>query len=831
MHSFQQNLRFALRQLRKTPGVAIVCVLTLALGIGANTAVFSVMNAVLLRSLPVADPSRVFYVYTTSQPQNASNTGNSDSSFSYPVYQALRRQTEVFAEAIAYVPLSIDKIAVRIGSSPEEAEADMVSGNFFSGLGVRIERGRGFTAQDEAGHTPTAVISYGYWTRRFSRNPDALGQTMVVKGVPITIVGIAAQGFEGVEAGNSTDFWIPLQNRAELNAWGMEAADGKLYLAQPTWWCLRMLARLAPGVSREQAVARVQGVFQAAAYEGLGKPRAGEKPPVFSLHEAKNFPGYDEYYGQPIKVLMSMVGLVLLIALSNVAMLLVARNTIRQREFSLRLALGAGRGQLFRQLLTESLLLVAAGGLMAWLFAALATRVLADWSGIESSLAPDRTVLLFTLGVLMLAALVFGLAPLRTALSSGPALVLKTSAATANLNRSKARSGRIVVAVQMALCLTLLAGAGLLLRTLHNLETLPLGMRTEGLVVFSLNPQTTHTNAEAIAFYDQLTARLRTLPGIRGVTAMENRLGSGWSNNNGVPPIDGAEPAKGGLVRNNVVGADFFHTLGVPILAGRDFTDADNATAPPAAIINETFAKTYLPNRSPVGHHIGLGGADKTKMAAIVGVVKDNKYTSITEKPIPMIWFPYMQSLGGVGEMHLELRVATGPGGDPMTILPAVRHAVAEMDSNLPLQQPMTQRAQFEESISQQQLFARLAGFFGLIAVLLVATGLYGTMAYRVSNRTMEIGVRMALGAKRGHVVWMIVRESLVLAATGVALGVPLVLLMSHLLSSQLFGVQAYDATSYMLAVAGVALVAMIATLVPAQRAASVDPVRALRSE
>ena len=827
MNSFPQNLRFALRQIRKTPGVVIVCVLTLALGIGANTAVFSVMNAVLLRSLPVADPARVIYLHTSGAPNKGSNTGDWNTSFSYPVYDALRRQTGAFSDVIAYVPLSIDRIAVRIGNSPEEAEADMVSGNFFSGLGVRMERGRGFAAQDENTHAPVAVISYAYWTRRFSRNPGAVGQTMVVKGVPIAIVGIAAQGFEGVEAGNSTDLWIPLQNRPELNAWSMTPQDGKLYMARPDWWCIRMLARLAPGVSQTQAVAKTQGIFQAAAYEGIGQPQAGEKPPVLSLADAKNFPGYDAYYGQPIKVLMSMVGLVLLIALSNVAMLLVARNTMRQREFSLRLALGAGRGQLFRQLLTESLLLVTAGGLLAWGFAVLATRALADWSSIESSLAPDRTVMLFTLGILVLAAMVFGLAPLRTALSSGPALVLKTSAATANVDKGKARTGRMVVAVQMALCLTLLAGAGLLLRTLHNLETLPLGMETEGLVVFGLNPQTTHTNAEAIAFYNQLLMRLRTLPGVRAATAMENRIGSGWSNNNSAPPIDGAKPLKEGLARSNTVGADFFHTLGVPILAGRDFTEVDNASATRVIIVNETFAKTYLPNKSPIGHHVGEG---KTQ-ALIVGVVKDNKYTGVTEDPTPMMWVPYMQMPGGVGEEHIEMRVAAQPGGDPMAILPAVRKVVAEMDPNLPLQQPMTQRAQFNQSISQQQLFARLAGFFGLIAVVLVATGLYGTMAYRVSNRTMEIGVRMALGAKRDQVVWMILRESLILAAIGVALGVPLVVLVSRMLSSQLFGVKPYDAVSYAAAVAGVAVVAMAAAVIPAQRAASVDPLRALRSE
>src|SRR5271166_284460 len=802
MHSFHQNLRFAMRQLRKTPGFTLVCVLTLALGIGANTAVFSVMNAVLLRSLPVTDPTRVFYLYTSGMPHGATNTGNWDTSFSYPIYDALRRLDQAFSAVIAYVPLSIDKIAVRIGRHPEEAEADMVSGNFFSGLGVKIERGRGFTAQDEATHAPVAVISYQYWSRRFSRNPDAVGQTLVVKGVPVSVVGIAAEGFEGVEGSHSTDFWIPLQNRAELNAWSMAPEDGKIYLAHPSWWCLRMLVRLAPGVTRAQALAKVQGVFQSAAYEGVGKPQSGEKPPVLSLHEAKTFPGYDENYGKPLSVLMAMVGLVLLIALSNVAMLLVARNTMRQGEFSLRLALGAGRAQLFRQLLTESLLLIAAGGLLAWGFAVLATRALAAWSSIESSLAPDRTVLLFTLGILVLAGLVFGLAPLRAALSSGPSLMLKTSRATANLDKGTARTGQMVVAVQMALGLTLLVGAGLLLRTLRNLETLPLGMHTEGLVVFGINPQGTHSNAEAIAFYDQLIQRLRLLPGVRGVTAMENRIGSGWANNSSSILIDGAKPVnnpKNGFFRNNVVGPDFFRTLGVPVLVGRDFTDADKAGGQMEVIVNQTFAKTYLPNEDPIGHHIGV---DK-QQALIIGVVKDNKYTSITEDPIPMVWAPYMQMPGGVGEMHIEMRVATQPGGDPLAILPAVQRVVSQIEPNMPLQQPMTQRAQFNESISQQQLFARLAGFFGAIAVVLVATGLYGTLTYRVSSRTMEIGIRMALGAERGRVVWMIVRESLVLAATGVALGSPLAVVVSRMLGSQLFGVQPYDAMSYAIAVAG----------------------------
>jgi len=603
MATFLNDLQYALRQLRKTPGFTLVCVLTLALGIGANTAVFSVMNAVLLKSLPVADGDRVVYLNTSSTPKR---TGTIDSreTFSYPVYDALRQQHRGLTQVMAYVPLSTGKVAVRYEAQPEEAEGDMVSGNFFSGLGVRLARGRGFTEQDETSHASIAVISHNYWTRRFSRSPDALGKTLYVNGVPLTIVGIAAEGFEGTEAGNSTDFWIPLQSRAELNAWGNPLEDGKTYRENATWWCLRMLARLAPGVTKAQAVAQVQSTFQTAAYVGLGNPEPGEQRPVLSVQDAKSFPGYDEQYGKPLRMLMAMVGLVLLIALSNVVMLLMARNATRQREFSLRLALGAGRAELFRQLLTEALLLVALGGGLAWLFAASATKALGAWAQIESSLAPDNTVLVFTLSILVLAALLFGLAPLRVALSAGPALILKTSSATSNTDAGKARTGKIIVALQMALCVVLLVGGGLLIRTLRNLQHISLGFRTEGLVVFGVNPQNIHSVPEGIAFYQELMSKLRVLPGVESVTIMEERLGSWWSDNSDMM-VDGKLPdvANGTsrTVRSNVIGPDFFHTLGVPVLAGRDFVDSDTASSPHVGIINELFAMRFFTKSEPIG--------------------------------------------------------------------------------------------------------------------------------------------------------------------------------------------------------------------------------------
>jgi predicted permease len=824
-HKTLRDLRFAFRSLRQSPGFAITAILTLALGMGANTAVFSVMNAVLLRSLPVFEPNRLVHI-ETSNPPRGTGTVDTHQTLSYPVYDAMRRQTGALSAVMAYVPLSNTKVAVRYGAEPEVAEGEMVSGAFFSGLGVNLPLGRGFSSQDETDHAPLAVLSSNYWTRRFARDPAVLGKTLYVNGVPMTIVGISAKGFEGVEPGGSTDFWIPLQNVPALNAWGNPLQDGKTYIANPTWWCLRVMARLAPGVTRSQAAAQLQPVFQSAAYIGLGSPMEGEKPPVLSFADATNFPGSDQEYGKPLRILMAMVGLVLLIALTNVVMLLMARNATRQREFSLRLALGAGRGALLRLLFMESLLLVTAGGLLAWGFAFAATRVLGQWAQIESSLAPDRTVLLFTLAALAIAALLFGLAPLRVALAGKAELALKTSAATSNSDAGKSRTGRIIVTLQLAMCVVLLVAGGLLIRTMRNLENTPLGMDVNGLVVFGVNPKIPSI-PEGYVLYANLLGRLRAMPGVESVTLMEERIGSWWSDNSDMR-VDGRLPdvADGGsrTVRSNVIGSDFFRTLGVPILSGREFADSDTVNAPRVGIVNEEFANRFLPNTNPLGHTIGTD--DGRYSMTIVGVAKDHKYRSIDEEPIPMAWYDYAQ-IPYVGGMHVEIRVH----GDPLAILPAARKIVQQIDPNLPLLHPMTQRAQFDLTISHQILFARLAGCFGFLAVLLVATGLYGTLAYRVSMRTAEIGVRMAVGARRGQVVWMILQDSLLLTAIGVALGIPLAMLVGRALTASLYGVKPMDAVSYFLAVAGVCTVALAASIIPATRAASVDPLKALRTE
>jgi predicted permease len=821
-----QDCRYAFRLLSKNPGFTLVAVLTLALGIGGNTAVFTVMNSVLLRNLPLPHPEQLMFLrLPNDQPSGASNTGDGDTSFSDPVFEQLRKERAAFSDLMAYVPLAPDKVAVRIGADPEEAAADMVSGNFFSGLGTSFARGRGFTLEDEAAHAPVAVLSYSYWTGRFARNPSILSQTIYVKGLPFTIIGVTAQGFYGVEPGVSTDFWIPLQNRPELNAWGQPASQNTLY-GTPTWWCLRLIGRLTTGVSGPQALATVNPAFQHAALIGLGELDPKSQKPVLALASAKGIQGVRDQYNQPIKILMAMVGLVLVIACANVAMLLVARNSARQREFSMRVALGAGPGRLFRQLLAESLLLVTGGAALGWMFAISASRALAAWSNLDVPFSLDSNVLLFTLLISLACAVTFGIVPLRSAVTVSAGSTLKTSNAAAQRNKKTSWAGKLVVAVQMALCMILLVGAGLLVRSLRNYETLPLGLRTDGLLVFGTSPLTTHSDDEKARFYQNLLDRLRVVPGVESATLMGNRLGSGWSDNN-VFAVDGVVPtgdfADIGM-RSNDVGPDYLHTLGIPILRGRDIQDSDSPTAPKVVVVNETFVKRFLSKSDPLGHT--AGGVKPENRFTIVGVAADSKYTEVDEKPRPMLYFPFWQRKS-VSDMQVELHTA----GNPEALIPSVRAVLHDLDPNLPMQKPMTQRAQFDESFSQPRLFARLAMFFGLLAALLVATGLYGTLAYRVSRRTSEIGVRMALGAQRSQVLRLVLRESLLISVAGITVGVPMAIAGAQLMRSMLFGVMPGDSISYLGALLGVTLVALVASAIPARRAASVDPIVALRYE
>jgi predicted permease len=488
--------------------------------------------------------------------------------------------------------------------------------------------------------------------------------------------------------------------------------------------------------------------------------------------------------------------------------------------------LGARRQRILAQLLAESLLLVVAGGLLGWVFGRLSSEALATWAGMEIPFSPDTNVLLFTLAISLGCAVVFGLAPMRVASAAPAGLGAKSPNATGNLEKKGRWVGRLVIAGQMSMCLMLLVGAGLLIRSLRQYDTLPLGLRPDGVLVFGTTPVVAQTDEEKVRFYGTLMERLRVVPGVESASVVENRPGSGWANND-IFPIDGAAP-QGSFeevgMRGNNIGPDFFHVLGIPILRGREISDSDSREGRRVAVVNETFAKRFFPHGDVLGHSVG--GSKPEDAFTIIGVAADSKYTRVGEIPRPVVYFNFSHK-GPISDMHVELHTT----GEPQALIPSVRAVLRGLDPNLPMQKPMTQRAQFEASYSQARLFARLAMFFGLIAVLLVATGLYGTLAYRVSKRTPEIGVRMAIGAQRGQVLWMVLRESLVMSAIAVVVGLPLAYGGAQLMRSMLFGVMPGDWRSFAIALAGIVVVVLAASLIPARRAASVDPMVALRYE
>jgi predicted permease len=778
-----------------------------------------VTNALLLQSLPVAEPQQLYRVNTSGTPNNSSQTGNDETSFSYSVFDHLRNNSNVLSALVAYVPLGIGKISARAGTMPEEVSADMVSGNFFSGLGVHAACGRILSSEDETQHSPFAELSYAYATLRFGDACSAIGHTIAIKGVPFTIIGVSASSFKGVD-GDATDVWIPLQTRPELNAWG--SIQDNLISAR-NWWCILMMARVKPGVTKASAEAALNPLFQRAAYEPLGgKPAPGEKPVRLSLVQAQGIAGA-ESNKQPLLIMQLMVGLLLIIACGNVLMLLAVRNAARAREFCVRLALGGSRMRLVRQLLAESFVLVCGGTVLGLIFALIATRGLARWAELDVVPAPDGVVLTFTLLISAAAALALGVGPAFLASRIGIADAIKNSATTAHRDRRRVAAGHLLTALQLALCLVLLAGTGLLVRTMQNLKHINVGFPTSGLLVFGISPQLPDQD-KAAAFYRDLIVKLLAVPQVQSVTLMGNRIASGWSNNTGAV-VDGQKPKNvdDTSLRWNNVGPDFFATLGVRLLAGRDFNEADTAKSGPVAIVNKTFVQRFLHGGNALGHTTSY---TSTTAFTIVGVVPDSKYTGVQEEPHAMAWFPYTQ-VGYIGTMHVELRTS----GPAVAALPAVRAAVAQFAPDLALLQPRTQQAEFDRSITPEILLARLSTSFAFLAIILVTIGLYGTISYGVKRRTTEVGIRIALGAERSAVIWMILRSGILLCGIGLAIGLPLVFASSRFLASLLYGVTPLDPISIICAALGILAVGLIATLIPARRAASIDPMSALRYE
>jgi predicted permease len=817
-----QDLRYTLRQLSQSPGFAITAILTLALGIGANTAVFSALNALLLKMLSVRDPQQLYTVvllHGGTQPPNTYGTGNGNTSFSFPVFEALRGQSRVFADLIAHVPLGPGEVPVRYGNTPTTRAGEQVSGNYFTGLGVPMSAGTGLTDADERGHSSKVVLSYAFWNSAFSHDQAAIGQILNIRGIPFTIVGVTAPGFFGVDAGHVSDFWIPLQTRPDLNAWGFPGDTGTLYTS-PKWWAVPLVVRLAPGVSPEQASEAVQGAFWDAATAPLGSLDPKKWPASLGFVPIRGIADYAKSYREPVQLMMALVGLVLLIACTNVALLILTRCAVRQREFAIRIATGARPTRILRQLVAESAVIVAGGATLGWLLAIGATRVLAHWARIDAGLDPDRRVLLFTLSIASLVAIAFSLTPFSRAMRISVDQTLRNTASTSSQSRGRARLGNIVIALQIAMCFTLLMAAGLTVRTLLNYEHVDLGMNADQLLIFDVDPQGLARGIQSWSYYNRLMDRIRAVPGVESVSAAQWRPGSGWLRSGGVR-LDGtlllSSSGRRADITSNAVAADFFHTLGIPVLQGREFNSGDTPSSKLVVIVNETFAEQYLKG-GPLGHTVDA--------AEIVGVVRNSKYKTATESDRPTI-YQSLPQMGMAGQITIEVRSTL----QPLTLLPEIRRTVNQIDPNLALQKPMTQATQFEETYTTPMLFARLAMGFGLLAVVLVATGLYGTLTYRLQRRRVEIGVRMALGALRRDVLQMIFGESLQIVLIGYAVGLPLSLGVAHLMRSQLYQVNEFDWPSFVAASGLTVLVSVVSAFPPAWGAAQVNPMDAIRSE
>ena len=832
--NFLQDLRYGLRQLRRSPGITTVAVLSLALGIGANTAIFSLLNAVLLRDLPVQDPERLVLLGTARSGGSEEEFAATDL-YSYSFYRELRQKNQVFSEVSALLSLTLGGMHGAVDSSPslEKMDVQLVSGTYFPMLGVTPVLGRAFTeAEDEpAGGHPVAVISYAWWRRRFGRDPSVAGRTVTLGSTVYTIIGVAPPEFFGTNVGQSPDLWIPLSMEKQVSP-GWNGLDNKWFES------LYILARLKPGVTLAQAQANVNLLARQIWHEYAGPVLTREQQQKLERAFIKLTPasrGLSRLrfeFSLPLQILMAVVGLVLLIACANIANLLLARATTRQREIAVRMAIGAGRSRLIRQMLTESLLMALGGGALGVLFASWASHALlamvsAGSEPLPLNVAPDARVLAFTFLVSLATAVLFGTAPaLRTTrVHLSPALKDGRGAVS-----MAARGGlaKALIVSQVALSLVLLIGAGLFLRSLVKLAHVDTGFNAQNVLIFAIDPVDVgyKEDARLVNLYQQIEQRVGAQPGVKAASVSFFTFNQGeWSD---WVVVEGRRPNPENEqdVNHNVVGPDYFAAMGIPLLLGRVFDAHDTATSPKVAVINETMARQYFPVGSPVGRRFGLGNDPKhSSDFEVVGVVKDAKYESLRERPWPAAYYPYTQRPGYY--YNLEVRYT----GDPRAIIAEVRSAAAGVDRSLPVAYQNTLAQQVDRSLASQTLIARLSAFFGLLAVFLACIGIYGLMAYAVTRRTNEIGVRMALGAGRSKVLWMVLRESLTLVALGLAVGLPVALAAGRLVASILFGLSPADPLS----LAGAALLlfafALTASYLPALRASRVDPMVALRYE
>jgi predicted permease len=835
------DLKFAFRNLGRSKLFTLVAVASLALGIGANTAIFTLLDQLILRLLPVRDPEQLVLIWT-SGPHIGSNRGTHMAS--YPMYQDFQQKAEAFSYIFCRRETSL---SISFGGQTERIDGELVSGNYFQALGVRAALGRVFTPEEDdrvyKGH-PVVVLSYPYWVARFAADPGVIGQKMLVNDYPMTIVGVSAVGFNGVDPARSPQIRVPMQMKPLMTPGWDDIGDRR------SQW-VQMFGRMKPGYTVESAKASLQPLLmQTLRFEAQQKEMKDVskynmdqffKRKVLMESAGNGFSQTRRNYGTALIVLMCMVGLVLLIACFNVANLLVARAVARQKEIAVRLAIGASRWQLLRQLLIESLVLSVAGGAAGLGLAVIMIRSLLAFlptgdTPLMLSVNPDGRILAFNAALALITGLLFGMAPAIQSLRLDLWNALKDVVGAVSGTGGNVRFRKVLVTAQVAFSFLLLAGAGLFVRTLINLRQTDAGFHDiDHLITFQVDPALNgYTNERMEDFYRRLLASLRATPGVKSASysIMSMLSGDEWDSTMSVEghPLKDGEDMQAYM---NGVSDEYWKTMGIPMVAGRDFSirDAyekgkDITNSFRVAIVNQKFASHFFPKDSPLGRHIAFGDHPKKLDIEIIGVVQDSLYEGPRQGVHRQVFLPFLHIDYPAG-VSFYVRSAM----DPTLVYSAMRQKVREIDPAMPVFSMKTLGRQLDETLSTERLIATLSASFGVLATLLAAIGLYGVMAFTVARRTKEIGLRMALGAPQQQVVWMVLRETLVLLGAGLAIGVPAALLLSKYVSTQLFGVQPTDLGAAAAALAILTAVAAGAGFLPARRASEIDPIQALRYE
>ena len=835
--ALMQDLRYGVRMLLKQPGFTLVAVLSLALGIGANTAIFSLLDAVLLKSLPVQEPDKLV-LFGKGEDGGMTNSfpNRSTDLFSYPFYQEVRQRNEVFSEVASLLSMSwgVHGTVNTDGASgePEQMDVQLVSGTYFPVLGVNASLGRTFTEADDqtpGGH-PVAVVSNAWWQRRLGADLGAVGKTITIDQTVYTIVGVAPKEFFGTTVGHAPDIWVPLAMEPQLPPAHWNGRNNKEFQS------LYLIARLKNGVRAEQASAAINLLFKQSLQEWVGAQASAERLQGLEQANIELTPagrGISELrreFSFSLQILMAVVGVVLLIACANIANLLLARAAARQKEFAVRLAIGAGRIRLIRQLLTESVLLASLGGIagvfLAWWGSGL--LVLMASAGSESlplDVSPNARIVSFTLLASLLSAVIFGTMPALRAARIEPNALLKGGKGAAQAT-SQSPLGKALVVVQVALSLLLLIGAGLFVRTLINLQNVPTGFNQQNVLLVRVDTATTgYKVAQLAPLLREVEEKVKTVPGVQAASFSFMIFNQGQWTSAVFTREQTLPEGVSRIVRNNVVGDDYFTAMGIPLGLGRGFGAQDTNKSQKVSVISETMAERFFPNRSPLGEHFGRGSSENSGQFEIIGVVKDAKYGSLTEQLRPTAYYPHAQQDEILNNFVVRF------SGPLESIAPQVQQAIKQVNRNLSIDEVVSLSEHIGRSLVQQKLVARLASFFGVLALLLACVGLYGVLSYAVARRTHEIGIRMALGAQTGDVLWLVLREALALVLIGVVIGLIASLAATQTAASLLFDLKPNDPLTIKLATLLLLIVAALAAYLPARRAARVDPMAALRDE